>query len=440
MYLNRSYRYPYETRHMSLVAGVIVLAIFVIALLAIMSERVNDTAASLMAFGISATVVYFLDGVQFVDYASGIGWDVILFVAAMMIIVSVVASSGLFQYLGIILALRTFGNPRRIFNYFMILVFIISLLFDPLPTMLIVSAFTVEVCNAIDVDFRPYLMTEAVIAGIGSMPTPIGSVTNLVMVYLADINIALMFIAMLPLTIILFLVTMRYMLKKFNTEINDTTERDMTDLFSIDPNVAIRSRQDLIISSIGMGILILGLIILPQQAAMLALIVAGALLMLSKDRAKELLRRLSWDTVFFLMGIMGIVQGLVLTDIIASLAAGLQWLSEASVLLAIVLMVMIPGGVMAPMDAKAVGILLAPAARNLTAINPMVPLALIAGTNAGSYVVPFGDAPNMVVVSISEKNLKPLSWAEFNKIVIPLGLLHLVIIIAYFGILSLLFL
>jgi Na+/H+ antiporter NhaD/arsenite permease-like protein len=424
---------------MSLVAGIIVLAIFVIALLAIMSERVNDTAASLMAFGISATVVYFLDGVQFVDYASGIGWDVILFVAAMMIIVSVVASSGLFQYLGIILALRTFGNPRRIFNYFMVLVFIISLLFDPLPTMLIVSAFTVEVCNAIDVDFRPYLMTEAVIAGIGSMPTPIGSVTNLVMVYLAEINIALMFVAILPLTVILFLVTMRYMLNKFSTEINITTERDMTDLFSIDPNVAIRSKQDLIISSVGMVILILGLIILPQQAAMLALVIAGALLMLSKDRAKELLRRLSWDTVFFLMGIMGIVQGLVLTDIIASLAAGLQWLSEASVFLAIILMVMVPGGVMAPMDAKAVGILLAPAAKNLTAINPMVPLALIAGTNAGSYVVPFGDAPNMVVVSISEKNLKPLSWTEFNKVVIPLGLIHLVIIIAYFSILSVFF-
>jgi Na+/H+ antiporter NhaD/arsenite permease-like protein len=439
MYLNRSYCYEYETRNMSLVAGIIVLSIFVIALLAIMSERVNDTAASLMAFGISATVVYFLDGVQFVDYASGIGWDVILFVAAMMIIVSVVASSGLFQYLGIILALRTFGNPRRIFNYFMVLVFIISLLFDPLPTMLIVSAFTVEVCNAIDVDFRPYLMTEAVIAGIGSMPTPIGSVTNLVMVYLAEINIALMFVVILPLSIILFLVTMWYMLRKFSIEINDTTERDMTDLFSIDPNVAIRSKQDLIISSVGMGILVLGLIILPQQAAMLALVIAGALLMLSKDRAKELLRRLSWDTVFFLMGIMGIVQGLVLTDVIANLAAGLQWLSEANVFLAIVLMVMVPGGVMAPMDAKAVGILLAPAAKNLTAINPMVPLALIAGTNAGSYVVPFGDAPNMVVVSISEKNLKPLSWTEFNKVVIPLGLIHLVIIIAYFGILSLFF-
>jgi Na+/H+ antiporter NhaD/arsenite permease-like protein len=423
---------------MSLAAGLIVLAIFVVTLFLIMSERVNDTAASLMAFGVSATVVYLLDQIEFVSYASGMGWDVILFVAAMMIIVSVVASSGLFQYLGIIVALRTFGHPRRIFDYFMVLVFVISLLFDPLPTMLIVSTFTVEVCNAIDVDFRPYLITEAVIAGVGSMPSPIGSITNLAMVYLAEIDTGLMFIATLPVAVILFLVTMWYMLRKYKVELEDSTERDMTELFAIDPNVAIRSREDLIFSAIGMIVLIIGLIILPQQAAMLALVIAGALLILSRDRAKDLLRRLSWDTVFFLMGIMGIVQGLMLTGIIGDIAGGLQWLSETSAVLAVILMVGLPGGVMAPVDAKAVGILLAPAAKNLT--NPMVQLSLLSGTNAGGYVVPFGDAPNIVVVSISEKNLKPLSWSEFNRVVIPLGLLHLVILMIYFGILSLFFL
>ena len=424
---------------MSLVAGLLVLAVFIVTLLLIMSERVNDTATALMAFGVSALIVLSVDGIPFNAYMLEMGWDVILFVAAMMIIVSVVGSSGFFQYIAIILALRTFGNPRKIFYYFMILVFIISLLFDPLPTMLIVSSFTVEVCNAIDVDFRPYLITEAVIAGLASMPTPIGSVTNLVIVYIAAIDVGLMFIVMLPLSIILFLMTMLYMMRRYKDVIEDHKERDMTELFAIDPNVAIRSKQDFVVSSIGMLVLVVGLILLPEHTAMLALVVAGALLILSRDRAKELLRRLSWDTVFFLMGMMGIVQGLVVTDMIAGLGAGLQWLSEANVFVAIAMMVFVPGGLMSPVDAKPVGILLAPAAKDLTAINPMISLALIAGTNAGGYVVPFGDAPNMVVVSICEKNLRPLSWSDFNRAVIPLGLLHLVICSVYFGLLALLF-
>ncbi|TFG26303.1 hypothetical protein EU528_14635 [Candidatus Thorarchaeota archaeon] len=424
---------------MSLVAAIIVLAIFIVALLGIMSERVNDTAASLMAFGLAASAVYFLDGISFQSYVVGMGWDIILFVAAMMIIVSVIAASGFFQYLAIILALRTIGNPKRVFNYFMVLVFIISMLFDPLPTMLIVSAFTVEVCNAIDIDFRPYLITEAVIAGVGSMPTPIGSIMNIVIIYIAEINVGLMFIILFPLSVILFLVTMKYMANKYANVFDESTVRDMTDLFGINPNVTIRSRRDLGISIAGLIVLIIGLILLPEQAAMVALVVAGVLLIPSRNRAKDHLRQISWDTVFFLVGMMGIVQGLVITDFISVISGSLQWLSEANTFIAIVLMVMIPGGLMAPVDAKSVGILLSPAAKSLNAINPMVPIALIAGTNAGGYVVPFGDAPNMVAVSVAEKNLKPISWAEFNKVVIPLGILHLVIASIYLGLLGLLF-
>jgi Na+/H+ antiporter NhaD/arsenite permease-like protein len=90
---------------------------------------------------------------------------------------------------------------------------------------------------------------------------------------------------------------------------------------------------------------------------------------------------------------------------------------------------------MSPVDAKAVGILLAPAAKDLSTV---VSLSLIAGTNAGGYVVPFGDAPNIVVVSVAEKNLKPLSWSEFNRVVIPLGMVHLVICFIYLALVALL--
>ncbi|KXH71274.1 MAG: hypothetical protein AM326_11885 [Candidatus Thorarchaeota archaeon SMTZ-45] len=420
-------------------AGFIILGLFVAVLLIILSERVNDTAAALLGFGISACVIYFMQGISFVDFASTIGWDIILFVASMMIIVSVVASSGLFQYVALILAERTAGNPKRVFKYFMVLVFVISLFFDPLPTMLIVSAFTVQVCNSIDVDFRPYLISEAVVACLASFPTPIGSITNLVIVFLAEINTGLMFFSLLPLSVILFITTLIYMMRKYSDIIDDTIERDLTDLFAIDPNITIRSRFDLIAACIGMTVLIFGIIILPEQSSMIALVVAAALLIPTRERARDLFRRLSWDSVFFLAGMMGIVQALVITGVIQDIAGGLQGIAEANEFLAIVAMIFIPGGLMAPVDAKAVGILMAPAAKQLTTVNPMIPISLTLGTNSGGYVIPFGDAPNIVVVSVSEQNLKPLSWAEFNRIVIPLGVLHLIISTIYCAFIALLF-
>jgi Na+/H+ antiporter NhaD/arsenite permease-like protein len=422
---------------MALVTAVIVLAVFVVSLIAIMSERVNDTAAALVAFGVSASAVYFIEGTPFTTYAAGMGWDIVLFVAAMMVVVSVVASSGLFQYAALFLALRSAGNPRRIFLWFMVLVFVMSLFFDPLPTMLIVSTFTVEVCKAIDADFKPYLMTEAVVAGLASMPTPIGSISNLVIVYLANIDVALMFLTLLPLSIILLGVTVLYMLRRYAEVFDESQARDLTDLFEIDPNITIKSKGELAYASTGMAVLILGLVLIPEQAAMVAVVVAGALLLPSRDRARDLFRRISWDTIFFLIGMMGIVQGLALTGFIDSLAGGLQWLADTNDVVAIMAMIFVPGGLMAPVDAKAVGILMAPAAAGLADTQPMVAIALVAGTNAGGYVVPFGDAPNMVAVSVSEKNLNPISWAEFNRVVFPLGVLHLVIMALYLAVIGL---
>jgi Na+/H+ antiporter NhaD/arsenite permease-like protein len=320
----------------------------------------------------------------------------------------------------------------------MALVFVMSLFFDPLPTMLIVSTFTVEVCKAIDVDFKPYLMTEAVVAGLASMPTPIGSISNLVIVYLASIDVALMFLTLLPLSIVLLGVTILYMLRRYAEVFDESQARDLTDLFEIDPNITIRSKVELAYASVGMAVLILGLVLIPEQAAMVAIVVAGALLLPSRDRARDLFRRISWDTIFFLIGMMGIVQGLALTGFIDNLAGGLQWLADTNDVVAIMTMVLVPGGLMAPVDAKAVGILMAPAAAGLADTQPMVAIALVAGTNAGGYVVPFGDAPNMVAVSVSEKNLNPISWAEFNRVVFPLGVLHLVIMALYLALIGLL--
>ncbi|MFW9909141.1 MAG: SLC13 family permease [Candidatus Thorarchaeota archaeon] len=421
------------------VAGIVVLVIFVAALLAIMSERVNDTATALLALALSAAVLYLMNGIPFIGILATIDWDVILFVTAMMVIVSVVASLGLFQFAAIIIARRTGGQPRLTFIYLMLMVFVISLFFDPLPAMIIVSTVTVEVCNAIDVDFRPYLMCEVVVAGLASLPTPIGSVTNLVIVYMADINIGLMLVTLFPLSVLLFIVTLWYMMRKYSDSLAESEERELTDLFLVDPRIMMRSNRDFYTAMLALGGLVVGIVFAPEQASIVALLVATILLLLSGNRAKELLRHLSWDTVFFLVGMIGVVQAMVLTGVIEAITLGFQGIIGNNVLMAVFLMIMVPGGVMSPMDAKAVGVLLAPVAGDLSLTNPMIPISLSVGTNLGSYVVPFGDAPCIVVVSLAEKKLKPISWAEFNRAIIPLGVLHLIVATIYCALVSLFF-
>jgi len=146
------------------VAGVIVLIILIVTLLVIVSERVNETATALFAMSLVGGILYLYNGLTFGDFVLLMPWDTILFVTAMLIVVAVAASSGMFQYIALVLIHRTHGNPRMIFVTFMGFVFIISLFLDPLPTMLVMGVFTVEVCKSLDMDFRPVLISEVIVA------------------------------------------------------------------------------------------------------------------------------------------------------------------------------------------------------------------------------------------------------------------------------------
>ncbi len=416
--------------------GLIIIGVFVVMLISITTEHANDTAAALLAFAVAAVAAYLFGGHSFTVIAKAMAWDVVLFLASMMIIVAVVASSGLFQWTALVIATKAKGNAKKVFFYFMLLTFFISLFFSPMPTMMIVSTFTVEVCNALDIDFRPYLMTEAVTAGVSSIVLPIGSVPNLVIVYFAEFDTGLLFVTMLPLSLILFAITLAYMLKKSAAVINTRKKRNLTILLGIDPKSMIRSRFGFFASCAGLIALVVGLVLLPRDAPLVALVIAGALLVTSKDRAHDLLKHLSWDSVFFLVGILGIIQTMIATGVIDVLSQLLVGVAETNLFLGVVVMLWLPGAVLSPLDKKAVGILVAPVAKVLGDVNNMLPIALVAGTNIGGYCVPFGDSPNMVAVSIAEEKQKPLTWNEFNKTVFPLGIIHLIVSTVYVMILS----
>ncbi len=84
------------------VAGAIVLIILIVTLLVIVSERVNETATALFAMSLVGGVLYLYNGLTFGDFVLLMPWDTILFVTAMLIVVAVAASSGMFQYIALL--------------------------------------------------------------------------------------------------------------------------------------------------------------------------------------------------------------------------------------------------------------------------------------------------------------------------------------------------
>ncbi len=423
-------------------AAIIVLTIFIGTLIVIMSERIDETATALFGMSLAGVVLYVYEGISFESFIGLIQWDSILFIAAMLIVVAVAASSGMFQYIALVLVKRTGDNPRKMYLVFMGFVFIISLFLDPLPTMLVMGSFTVEVCRALEIRVKPFLVSEVIVCNFASLPTIVGSVPNLVIAVLTEIDAGLLFITLFPLSVLLLFITIPILLRIFKEDFDACVDSDTNLLFLIQPRIMIRSRHDFYLSVIAMIILISGFTASPQlgiEVSMVALAVASGMLVFSQKRAKELIRQLSWDIIFFLIGLFGLIVALTETGLVDMLAGGLSVITGGNIFIAIFFLIWIPGLALSVIDNIPVAAVLSPLAIEFSNLNRIVPLTLVIGANVGGYAIPFGDAPNMIAASLSAENGEPLSFIEFTKIILPIAILHLVISTVYSFIVAILF-
>ena len=423
-----------------------VLVIFIGTYVLISTEKVNRTAMSLLGVALVGVILYIglslgvPGGVTFVTLIEHVEWDTIIFIIAMSIIVSVAAASGLFQYIALRIAARSEGDHKHLFIIFLVFVSGISLFFDTVSTMLIAAPLTIEICKALEIDFKPFLVSEAIVCNFSSIPSIVGAVPNLVIASHEDIalNAGFLFITFMPLSIILFLVSLPIFLRWYRSSFGVAEEHRADAVFSIDPATMIKDRWDFNISSGAIICLVIGFAFGPAfhlTPPMVALLIAGFLLLLAHERANEFLNRVGWPTVFFLVGLFGLVGALDITHLIDDLAVAISGFIEEGSIFATVFLVWIPAMLSAFLDNLPVSLVLAPIAATFG--NP---LALIFAVNIGGYIfTPLGSPANMVAIGLSEEQHDPISFIEFVKIGTLLGIIHLAIGSGYLVLLQILF-
>lgn len=419
-----------------------VMVVFVGTYLLISTEKVNRTAMSLLGLAMAGLILYFalvlepilgvpLGGVEFHSLIEHIEWDTIVFIIAMSVIVSVAAASGLFQYIALRIAARSEGDHKRLFITFMIFTSGVSLFFDTVSTMLIAAPLTIEICKALDIDFKPFLVSEAIICNFSSIPSIVGAVPNLVIAGATDLDVGFLFITFMPLSIILFIVSLPILLRWYSSTFGKTEEHRVDTVFSINPATMIKYRWDFNISAVAIILLVVGFAFGPLMGLvppLVALLVAGFLLLLSHERANQFLSQVGWPTVLFLVGLFGLVGALSITGLIDALKDGIAPILTDDVNFATVFLIWIPAMLSAFLDNLPVSAVLAPIALEYASLSPVMPLALVFAVNIGGYIfTPLGSPANMVVIGLSEKEHDPIPFIEFVKIGTLLGIIHLAI-------------
>ena len=154
---------------------IIAIVIFLVVIVAIMTEKVHRTAVAL-----AGAVLLMLSHILTVDKAVGyIDFNTIGVLIGMMLFVAVVKNSGIFEYIAIKAAKLAHGNPWKIMVAFMVITAVLSAFLDNVTTVLLVGPMTITIARMLKVNPVPFLMTQILASNIGGTATLIGDPPNI---------------------------------------------------------------------------------------------------------------------------------------------------------------------------------------------------------------------------------------------------------------------
>lgn len=407
------------------------IIIFSLVILSIITEKIDRTVAA-----ISGAVLMIITNVLTLDKSiSYIDFNTIGVLLGMMIVVSIVKNSGLFEYIAIYTAKKSKGNPWRIMVYFILITAILSALLDNVTTVLLVGPMTIVICQILKVNPVPFLMTEIIASNVGGTSTLIGDPPNIMIGSAANLSFS-DFITNLGFVVIVILISLIICFKLiYGKEINNGTNE--VAITSLDENKAIQDKPLLYKSIIVLFLILLGFIFhskLNIESSIIALSGACIMLIIGKQDAVEIINSVEWSTIIFFIGLFIVVGGISESGVIKSLASYLIKLTNGNTTYAMCIILWVSAIISSFLD-------------NIPFVATLIPLILTMQTQ-GMNVMPLwwatslgaclggngtliGASANVVLANIGEKHGYDISFKRYFRLGFPVMLLTIFISTIY---------
>ena len=414
------------------------LAIFLAAYGLIASEKFNR-AAIVCAGAAAMVIIGATDGqAAFFSHETGIDWNVIFLLLGMMIIVSLIHKTGLFEFLAIKAIQLAKGEPKRAFAYILVLTAVASALLDNVTTILLVVPMTLLIAKHLKVAPIPFILGEVFISNIGGAATLIGDPPNIIIGLKANLSFNDFLLHMAPIAILATAVIIPYLLLVFRKGLVNQPESRAT-IMQLDARSHIVDSALLKKSLIVLVLVLLGFVLhsaLHVEPAMVALLGAGLLVAISRLKAKEYVSGVEWETLVFFAGLFVMVGALVKVGAMAKFADAISaWVGNDTQLAA---------GALVLVSAVVSGIV-----DNIPYVTSMIPVvqqlndsvagitndglwwALALGADFGGNATIIGASANVVAIGIAYANGLKISFWTFAKYGIPVTLITTALALPY---------
>lgn len=407
---------------------IVAVAVFLIVILLIITERVHRTAAAM-----AGAMVLILTGVMSADKAlSYIDFNTIGVLVGMMIFVAIVRRSGMFEYIAVRAAKAVHGDPWKIMVAFTLITAVLSAILDNVTTVLLVGPMSIAIARMLKIDPVPFLMGQILASNVGGTATLIGDPPNIMIGSAAHLSF-MDFLDNTGFAVLFILVALILLMKIVYEKKIELGTVDTGAIEKLDPSKSITNRALMKKGIIVLICVIVGFMFhdkLGIESSVIALTAAAVMLIIGREDVNEAIQDVEWTTILFFMSLFVVVGGLTETGIIKELASkiidatnGHPMVTMLVLLWASALLSSILDNI--PFVATLIPLILAMQADGIDVTSFWWAISL--GACLGGNGTMIGASANVVLSDISTKHGYPITFKSYLKVGMPFMLLSIVI-------------
>ena len=420
------------------------VAIFLVAYILIASEKINRIAIVLFGAALMLAIGASDFEKAFYSHDTGIDWNVIFLLLGMMIIVSIIHRTGLFEYLAIKAAQFSKGDPKKSLVYLATLTALASAMLDNVTTILLAIPMTFVVCKKLSVTPVPFILVQVFASNIGGAATLIGDPPNIIIASKAGLSFNWFLTHMLPLVVVVLIVMLPVWVFIFRSSLVNSPA-DKETIMKLDANQFLQDTKLLKKSLLVLTLVLIAFAlhtVTHMEPAVIALFGAGVLVAISGLKPKDYLPEVEWSTLVFFMGLFIMVGALVNVGALAKFA---EFLKDQF------------GGNLATASYSILGIsaVLSGIVDNIPYVASMVPVvselnaaigaanpnalwtALAFGADFGGNATIIGASANVVAIGLAKRQGIEISFWQFAKYGIITTLISVALVYPYLAIIYL---
>jgi len=350
----------------------------------------------------------------------------------MMILVAMLEPTGFFQYLAVLAARASKGQPFRLFVLLGIITTILSMLLDNVTTLVLIAPVTILISEILGVSVLPYLVTEALLSNVGGVGTLIGDPPNVLIGSAAGLSFNDFLVYSMPIVLVSWAGALFLLQYLFRKDLSKRPRRSKA-VMKLNPTETLNhprtARQILIV--LGGAILFFFVHhLLHVEPSLVALSAAAIALVWVQPDIHEVLKKLEWSVLLFFGSLFVMVGGLEHSGALEMVVALFDNASGVSPVLFGVLMIWVVAALSAVVDNVPITIALIPVINGLGETGMDIgPLwwALAFGAGFGGSGTIIGSSANIIVATLSEKTRTPITAALWLRRGLPVMLVTCVI-------------